>query len=88
MNQTRKNSKKPNFGLILACLAQIWAPKTFFREFYLYKMLDIIASYHCMPFQGKLIILTQENGKRPHFGPDLESYRPKFGLPIFLKKSG
>ena len=24
-----------------------------------------------MQFQGKLIIQTQENGEKPHFGPDL-----------------
>ena len=36
MNQTWENDKKPNLGPILARLAQIWASKTFFREFYLY----------------------------------------------------
>ena len=34
-------------------------------------MLDIVASYHCMKFQEKRMIQTQENGKKPHFGPDL-----------------
>ena len=31
-------------------------------------MLD---SYHCMHFQEKLMIQTQENGQKTHFGPDL-----------------
>ena len=43
-------------------------------------MLDIIASYDCMQFQGKLMIQTQENGEKPHFGP-------KFGPPIFFFKN-
>ena len=33
-------------------------------------MLDIVASYHRMQFQGKRI-QTQENSKKLHFGPDL-----------------
>ena len=33
-------------------------------------MLDIVASYHCMQFHGKRMIHTQENGEKPHFGPD------------------
>ena len=39
-------------------------------------MLGIVASYHCMQFQGKHVIQTQENGKKPHFGPDLVSLGP------------
>ena len=34
-------------------------------------MLNIIASYHRNQFQRKLIIQTQENGKKPQFEPDL-----------------
>ena len=34
-------------------------------------MSDIVASHHCMQFQGKRIIQTQENSEKPHFGPDL-----------------
>ena len=33
-------------------------------------MLDIVASYHCMQYQGKQIIQTQKNGAKPHFEPD------------------
>ena len=51
MNQTWENGQKPSFGPDLAFLAQIWSPN-FFCRFYLYQMLDIVASYHCMQFQG------------------------------------
>ena len=34
-------------------------------------MLDIVTGYHCMQFQRKYMIQTQENSKKPHFGPDL-----------------
>ena len=34
-------------------------------------MLDIVASYHRIQFQGKLMAKTQENGKKSHIGPDL-----------------
>ena len=30
-------------------------------------MLDIVASYHRIQFQEKLMIQTLENGKKPHF---------------------
>ena len=39
----------------------------FFHGFYLYYMLDIVASYHCMQFQGRLTNQTWENGKKPSF---------------------
>ena len=46
-------------------------------------MLDIFASYHCMQFQRKLIIQSQENVEKPHFGQDLGCVQrwvqPKFG---------
>ena len=58
MRQTWENGEKPNFGfrknLIFARLAQ-----NFFRGFYLYLMLDIVASYSCMQLQGKCMIQTQ-----------------------------
>ena len=34
-------------------------------------MLDIVESYHCVQFQDKLMIQTQENDNKPHFRPDL-----------------
>ena len=48
-------------GLISACLAEIWAPK----------ILDIVANYHYIQFQGKCLTQTQENGEKPRSGPDL-----------------
>ena len=56
-------------------------PKNVFRGFHL----DIVASYHCMQFQGKLMIQTQEDGENPHFGPDLDLLRPNSGHEIFSK---
>ena len=50
-------------------------------------MLDIVASYQCQIFQGKLMIRTQENGEKPHFGLDLGPLGPKSGHKFFLKKS-
>ena len=56
-------------------------PKNVFHGFHL----DIVASYHCMQFQGKLMIQTQENGGKPHFRPDLGLLRPNSGHEIFSK---
>ena len=42
-------------------------------------MLDIVASYHCMQFQGNLMIQTQENDKKTLFGPDLVPLGSKSG---------
>ena len=33
-------------------------------------MLDIVAGYHSIKLQGKLMIQTQEHGKKPDFKPD------------------
>ena len=33
-------------------------------------MLDIIASYHCIQFQGNLMNQPWENGQKPSFGPN------------------
>ena len=40
-------------------------------------MLDIVASYHCMRFQEKLITQTWENGKKPIFRPNFGPFGPK-----------
>ena len=34
-------------------------------------MLDIVASFRCIQFQGKLMIQTQENGEKLHFSTTL-----------------
>ena len=58
----------------------------FFCEFHFYEMLEIVASYHCMQFQAKLMIQTQENGGKPHFVPDLGPLGPNSGCTIFFSK--
>ena len=47
-------------------------------------MLAIIASYHWMQFQGKLMIQTQENGEKPHFGSDLGPREILFSKNVFI----
>ena len=49
-------------------------------------MLDIVVSYHCIQFQEKLMIQTQENCGKPHFGPDLDPLGPNSGRKIFFSK--
>ena len=39
-----------------------------------------------MKFQGKLMIQSQENGKKPYFGPHLGPLLPKLGRQFFFKK--
>ena len=69
-----ENSKKPhfrNFGTHFGPLGPNLVPKHFFRAFYLHLWLDIVKSYNRMQCQGKMLIQTQENGKKPHFGANL-----------------
>ena len=58
MNQTWKMVKNLISGII-------------FCRFYLYQMLDIAAICHCIQVQEKLMIKTQNYGKKPHFVYDL-----------------
>ena len=50
-------------------------------------MLDIVASCHCMQFQGKLMIQTQENDEKPHFGSDLGLLCPNLGCEIHFSNT-
>ena len=50
-------------------------------------MLDILASYNCMQFQEKLMIQTQENGKKTHFGPNLGPLGRNLDRHFFFEKS-
>ena len=59
INQTWENAKKPNLGPNVGSFGL----QDFFHEFYLYEMLDIVASFHCMRSQGKPMTQAQENGK-------------------------
>ena len=49
-------------------------------------MLGIFASYHCMQFQGKCMIQTQEKGEKLHFGPDLGPLGPNSAVNFFSSK--
>ena len=46
------------------------SPKFFPCEIYLHQILDTVGSYRYMQFQGKLMNLTWENGKKIYFWPD------------------
>ena len=63
MNQTWENGQKPSFRTNFAPYGPNLGLRNFFPGFYLY-MLDIVASYHCMQFQGKLKNQTWETGKK------------------------
>ena len=58
-----------------------------FHKFYFYYMLDIVASYHCMQFQGKLMNQTWENSKKPIFGPDFGPFSPDLGHEFVFSKT-
>ena len=45
----------PDFGPFWP---KFWSQRIFFHECYLYQMLYIVASYHYMQFQGKLMSQT------------------------------
>ena len=77
-------AKTITLGPILACLTQIWVPKIFLPP---YRMLDIVASYHCTQFQGKITIQTQENSEKPRLGPDLSKLDPNLGREISSSKT-
>ena len=47
-------------------------------------MLDIVTSYHCMQFQGKLMDQTLENGKKPILGTNFSLFGRNLGPPIFF----
>ena len=59
-------------------------PQIFFHGLYLYCILDIVASYHCMEFQGKLTNQTWENGKKPSFVTDFDTCGPNLGPKYFF----
>ena len=72
----RKWQKKLSFGPDFGPFDLNLRPKCFFS-------LDIVASYHCMQFQGKLIKQTWENCKKPSFKPDFGPFGPNLG-PNFI----
>ena len=90
INQTCENGEKPILGPILACLAQMWTQKFFSC------VLPLLDVRHCrkLPLSAisrktrleKRIIQTQENGEKPHFGPDLGPPGPSSGCQILFSK--
>ena len=46
-------------------------------------MVGIVASYHHMQFQGKVMTQFQQNDEKPHFGPDLGPLGPNSGHQFF-----
>ena len=54
-------------------------------------MLDIVANYHCMQFQGKLMNQTWRNRKKTSFESDFDPFSPNSGCQFFcffFQKSG
>ena len=47
-------------------------------------MLEIVANYHRMSFQGKRMIQTHENGEKSYFEPDSCSWGPNLSRQIFF----
>ena len=74
MNEIQENGKKKN---------KFWYPKLF-CDFYLYQKLDIVASYHCMKFQGKLMIQTKKKKTKTPFWAWFRPIGPKFGPQFFF----
>ena len=76
--------------LILGDLTQIWAQKIFFMDL-ISTSSYIVASHHCMKFQGKLLNQTWENGKKPSFGTNFGStqiWAPNFFFLDFTSTTG
>ena len=86
MNQTWENGRKPSFGTDFGHCGPNLGPKKNFHEFFLYYILDIVASYHYMQFQRRIINQTWENAKKPSFGPNFGPFGPNLGHQIFFSK--
>ena len=69
MKQTWENRKKPSFETNFGHFGPNLDPKIFFHDFYLYFMLYIVANYHCMQFQEKLMNQLEKIAKNLLLGP-------------------
>ena len=83
MNQPLENGRKLSFGPDFGLFWPKFGSQNFFCGFYLYYMLYIVVSYHCIQFQGKLMNKTGENGKKPSFWPDFDPFGPNSGCNFF-----
>ena len=76
-----RNGKKTNFG-------SNFDPNLATNFFWILPlpdvMLNIVASCHRIQFQGKCMIQTQKNGKKPHVGSDLRPLHPILGRQFFF----
>ena len=88
MNQTWENGRKPSFGTDFGHCGPNLGPKKNFHEFFLYYILDIVASYHYMQFQGRIMNQTWENAKNPVLGPILAHLVQIWVTNFFFQKSG
>ena len=79
MEQICENDRKPSFGPNFGPFGPNFGSKIFFRKFYLYQKLEIVGSYYCMQFQGKLMNQTLENGKKTSFRPDFGPFSANSG---------
>ena len=77
-------AKKTSFRTDFGPFGPNLDPQNFFHGFYLHYMLDIVARYYCMLFQGKLMNLTWENGKKPSFRNDFDPFGPNLGPKFFF----
>ena len=85
MNQPLENGRKLSFGPDFGLFWPKFGSQNFFCGFYLYYMLYIVVSYHCMQFQGKLMNKTWENGKKPSFKPNFGPFGPYSGRQFFFQ---
>ena len=88
MNQTWENGKKSSFKTDFSSFVPYLGPQIFFHRFYFYYMLDIVASYHCMQFQGKLMNQTWKIAKNLVLGPILACLTQIWATKFFFQKSG
>ena len=83
MNQTWENGKKLNFEPDFGLFGPDLGTQIFFRKFYLYQMLGIVANYPCKQFHVK--IMTQVNDEKPE--PNLGPLGPNSGRHFFSFKN-
>ena len=86
MNQTSEKAEYLVLGPILVRFYPKFGPPNFFCGFYFYQMLDIVASFHCIQFQGKLMNQTSENDKKPSFRPNFGPFGPNLGPQNFCSR--
>ena len=59
-------------------------PNFFSSRIYLYCMLGIVTSNHCMQLQGNIMNEIWVNGKKPRFGANFGPFAPNWTNKYFL----